>query len=107
VGDIEFLHVLQLSLHCIGVLWKNFENSEESHIISFDRQMPHKPRLVGGIEKANGSRNPMGREAQWVERPNGLRGTIKNRISLARILLATACPGSPALWAGSFTLFSQ
>jgi len=45
----------------------------------------------------------MGREAQWVEKPNGSRGTMKNEISLARILLATACPGSPALWAGSFT----
>jgi hypothetical protein len=52
----------------------------------FDRQVPRKPRLVGG-----------------VERPNGSRGTMKNEISLARILLATACPGSPALWAGSFT----
>jgi len=28
---------------------------------------------------------------------------MKNEISLARILLATACQGSPALWAGSFT----
>jgi len=28
---------------------------------------------------------------------------MKNEISLARILLATACPGNPALWAGSFT----
>jgi hypothetical protein len=27
---------------------------------------------------------------------------MKNEISLARILLAPACPGSPALWAGSF-----
>jgi len=27
---------------------------------------------------------------------------MKYEISLARILLATACPGSPALWAGSF-----
>jgi hypothetical protein len=26
-----------------------------------------------------------------------------NETSFARILLATACPGSPALWAGSFT----
>jgi len=26
-----------------------------------------------------------------------------NEISFARILLAAACPGSPALWAGSFT----
>jgi hypothetical protein len=52
-----------------------------------DRQVPHKPRLVGG-----------------VERPNGSRGTMKNEISLARILLATACPGSPALWVGSFTI---
>jgi len=31
---------------------------------------------------------------------------MKNEISLARILLATACPGSPALWAVSFT-FSE
>ena len=46
----------------------------------------------------------MGREAQWVKGPNGSRGTIKNELSLARILLATACPGSPALWAGSFTI---
>jgi hypothetical protein len=30
---------------------------------------------------------------------------MKNEISLARILLATACPGSPALWAGSFTFY--
>jgi len=35
--------------------------------------------------------------------PNGSMGTIKNEISLARILLATTCPGSPAQWAGSFT----
>jgi hypothetical protein len=27
-----------------------------------------------------------------------------NEISFARILLATACLGSPALWAGSFTV---
>ena len=27
----------------------------------------------------------------------GSRGTIKNEISLARIQLAPACPGSPAL----------
>jgi hypothetical protein len=51
-----------------------------------DRQVPRKPRLVGGV-----------RGAQWVKRPNGSRGTMKNEISLARILLATACPGSPAL----------
>jgi hypothetical protein len=43
----------------------------------FDRQVPRKPRLVGG-----------------VERPNGSRGIMKNEISF---------PGSPALWAGSFT----
>ena len=30
---------------------------------------------------------------------------MKNEISLARIMLATACPGSPALWAGSFTFY--
>jgi len=30
---------------------------------------------------------------------------MNNEISLARILLATACPGSPALWAGSFTFY--
>jgi len=30
---------------------------------------------------------------------------MKNDISLARILLTTACPGSPALWAGSFTYY--
>jgi len=30
---------------------------------------------------------------------------MKNDISLARILLATACPGSPALWAGNFTFY--
>jgi len=63
------------------------------HLPWFDRQVPRKPRLVGG-----------GGETQWVEKPNGSRGTIKNDISLARILLATACPGSPALWAGSFTI---
>jgi len=51
-----------------------------------DRQVDRKPRLVGGVEGHNGS-----------------RGTMKNEISLARILLATACPGSLALWAGSFT----
>ena len=45
-----------------------------------DQQVDRKPRLVGGV-----------------------RGTMKNEISLARILLATACPGSLALWAGSFT----
>jgi Na+/proline symporter len=28
---------------------------------------------------------------------------MKNVISLARILLATACPESPTLWVGSFT----
>jgi hypothetical protein len=50
------------------------------------RQVPRKLRLVGG-----------------VARPNGSRGTIKNDISLARILLATACPGSLALWAEGFT----
>jgi hypothetical protein len=44
---------------------------------SIDRQVPRKPRLVGG-----------------VERPNGSRGTMKNEISF---------PGSPAHWAGSFT----
>jgi hypothetical protein len=32
---------------------------------------------------------------------------MKNEISLARILLATACPGSPALWAGSFTIVKR
>jgi len=47
----------------------------------------------------------MGRGAQWVEGHNGSRGTMKNDISLARILLTTACPGSPALWAGSFTYY--
>lgn len=31
------------------------------------------------------------------------RGTDKNEISLARMVLATACPGSHALWARSFT----
>jgi len=30
---------------------------------------------------------------------------MKNEISLARILLATGCPGSPALWAESFTFY--
>jgi len=30
---------------------------------------------------------------------------MKNEISLARILLATACPESPTLWAGSFTFY--
>jgi len=49
------------------------------------------------------SRGPMGREAQWVEEPNGSRDTMKNDISLARILLAIACPGSPAPWVGNFT----
>ncbi len=49
--------------------------------------MPRKLRLVGG-----------------GERPNGSRGTNIDEVSLARILLATACPGSPALGAGSFTL---
>ena len=29
-----------------------------------DRQVPHKPRLVGGVESPNGSRGPMGRGAQ-------------------------------------------
>ena len=33
----------------------------------------------------------------------GVKGHNTNEISLARILLATACPGSPALWVGSFT----
>jgi hypothetical protein len=41
--------------------------------------MPLKPRLLGGVTGHN-----------------------YNEISLARILLATACPGSPALWAESF-----
>jgi len=45
----------------------------------------------------------MGRGAQWGEGPNGSRDTMKNDISLARILLATACPPSFAMWAGSFT----
>jgi hypothetical protein len=48
-----------------------------SNPLIIDRQVPRKPRLVGG-----------------VERPNGSRGTMKNDISF---------PGSPALWAGSFT----
>ncbi len=52
----------------------------------YGRQVPHKPCLIGGVEK-----------------PNESRGTMKNTILLARILLATACPGSPALCAGSFT----
>jgi hypothetical protein len=51
---------------------------EETHRKStFDRQVPRKPRLVGGVEM-----------------PNGSRGTMKNEISF---------PGSPGLWAGSFT----
>ncbi len=35
----------------------------------------------------------------------GVKGDNMNGTSFARILLATACPGSPALWAGSFTCF--
>ena len=35
--------------------------------LNFDRQVPSKPRLVGGVERPNGSRGPMGREAQWVK----------------------------------------
>jgi hypothetical protein len=34
--------------------------------------------------------------------PADRKGHNMNEISLARILLATACLGSPALWAGSF-----
>ncbi len=34
--------------------------------------------------------------------PAGRKGHNMNEISFARILLAAACPGSPALWAGSF-----
>jgi len=30
---------------------------------------------------------------------------LKMKFHWARILLATACPGSPALWAGSFTFY--
>ena len=48
-------------------------------LIKVDRQVPRKPRLLGGV-----------------------KGHNINGISLAHILLATACPGSPALWAGSF-----
>jgi hypothetical protein len=43
--------------------------------------VPRKPRLVGGV-----------------------KGHNQNEISLAHILFATACPGSPALWAGSFNI---
>ena len=64
--------------------WKIFRELFLS--LGNDRQVPRKPRLVGGVEG-----------------PNGSRGTMKNEISFARILLATACPGSPVLWAGSFT----
>jgi hypothetical protein len=44
---------------------------------SVDRQVPRKPRLVGVVERHNGS-----------------MGTMKHEISF---------PGSPAQWAGSFT----
>jgi hypothetical protein len=44
------------------------------------RNVPRKPRPVGGV-----------------------KGHNMNETSFARILLATACPGSPALWAVSFT----
>ena len=36
----------------------------------------------------------------------GVKGHNQNEISFARNPLATACPGSPALWAGSFTFCS-
>ncbi len=48
--------------------------------LDFGRNVPRNPRLLGGVKWHN-----------------------MNEISLARILLATACPGSLALWAGSFT----
>jgi len=49
-----------------------------SHL--FDRQVPRKPCLLGGVKVH-----------------------IEKDISFARILLATACPGSPGLWPGTFT----
>jgi len=51
-----------------------------SNFSHFGRKVPRKPRLVGGV-----------------------KGHNMNETSFARIWLATACPGSPALWAGSFT----
>ncbi len=33
----------------------------------------------------------------------GVKGHNQKDISFARFLLATACPGSPCLWPGSFT----
>ena len=47
--------------------------------ILLDRQVPRKPRLLGGV-----------------------KGHNINEISLAHILFAAARPGSAALWAGSF-----
>jgi len=47
-----------------------------------DRNVPRKPHLVGGV-----------------------KGHNMNEISFARILLATACPGSPALWAGELQIW--
>jgi hypothetical protein len=35
----------------------------------------------------------------------GVKGHKKNEISLAQILFATACPGSPCRWLGSFNVF--
>jgi hypothetical protein len=56
--------------------WSSFSSILTN--IPNDRQVPRKPRLVGGVERHNGS-----------------RAIIKNEISF---------PGSPALWAGSFTI---
>jgi len=50
------------------------------------RNVPRKPRLAGGVKS--------------IRPDHG--GHNMNEISLARIRLATACPGSPALWAGTF-----
>jgi hypothetical protein len=49
--------------------------------MKIDRQVPRKPRLVGGV-----------------------KGHNINEISFPHFPLATTCPGTPALWAGSFTI---
>jgi hypothetical protein len=60
-----------------------------------DRNVPCKPRLVGGVPACRQALN-----LAWYRA--GRKGHHTNEISFARILLATACPGGPALWAGGF-----
>jgi hypothetical protein len=56
-----------------------------------------------GIDKYDG-----GRSLPHNPRPaSGVKGHNMNETSFAHILLATACPGSPSLWAGSWGGYGQ